>query len=269
MKKVFLILCVPLLIWGCAKQKPVDQTVIGIFTPFAYFPETVNQKVKEVKETNYLPMEREGKIVAGTPVSADVRDSIGWTGDFLAQFNESGFIVKISDLNEKGETTGDWVVENNPDFYINGKRIINDKTTTLLKIKKLEDGMYGFEVFDSETDTLQNKIGMKFKDRNKYDYIQLYNYKGEPEGKFTYTYDDSGYLTGFTYSLADTVRSGSNFIINEKGFFKTQESFNKSRNTSKTYNYEYEYDDTGNWIKSIAYNNDKPIIVSLREYVYY
>lgn len=268
MKKLISFFCTVLLIWGCNNQKPVEKTIIGMFTPYTYFPETINKKVKEVKETNYFPVVKEGKIEAGTPLTAADRDSIGWTGDFIVQFGESGLAEKVSDLNENGEKTADWIIENNSVYYTNAKRMVNDEVTFLDKIKKLDDNVYQFEVFNPQTDTLINKVEVKLGDDNMYEYVQWYNLKGEPTTKYTYTYDPAGQMTGFTYSRNDTIRGGMNFTQNDNGFCKTQETYNKTRGTSELYSYEYEYDDAGNWIKNVAYKNDKPVVVSLREYTY-
>lgn len=269
MKKLMLILCVAPLIWSCTNQKPVEKTVIGMFTPYTYFPETVNNRVKEVKETNYLPMEKGGKIEAGNHLTKAERDSIGWTGDFMVQFNEKGFAEKVDDLNENGENTSSWIIENNSIFYTTAKRQKNDTLTHLEKIKKLNTGEYQFDIFNPKTDTLFSKAILKFGSNNQYQYLQWYNFKGDPTGKYEYTYDISGHLTGFTVSRADTIRGGMNFTYNDYGFFKTQETYSKTRGTSEIVSYEYEYDNNGNWVKNVAYKNEKPVIVTLREYTYY
>lgn len=269
MKKLLLILCVPLLFWNCSNQKPTEKTIIGMFTPYTYFPETVNKKVKTIKETNYLPSENAGKIEAGEQLTTAMRDSINWTGDFLVQFNISGLVEKVSNLDESGKVTGVWDINSDSVFYTNAKRFVNDSLAILEKIKKEKDGVYQLEIFNPNTDTLWSKAEVKFADINKYEYIQWYNYKGEPTNKLLYTYDTMGNLTGYTVSREDTIRGGMNFTTNEYGFMKTQETYNKTQETSEIYNYEYEYDESGNWIKNVAYKDDKPVIVTLREYTYY
>ena len=269
MKKLLLILCVTLLFCSCSNQKPTEKTVIGMFTPYTYFPETVNKKVKAVKETNYLPSEKAGKIETGEHLTAAMRDSINWTGDFMVQFDKSGLAEKVSNLDESGKVTGVWDIMSDSVFYTNAKRSVNDSLTVLEKIKKEKDGSYLFEIFNPIADTLWSKAVIKFADNTRYEYIQWHNYKGEPTNKFLYTYDPNGNLISYTVSRKDTVRGGMNFTCNEHGFIKTQETYNKIRETSDMYNYEYEYDDAGNWVKNVAYKNEKPVVVTLREYTYY
>lgn len=269
MKKLIFIFSVTLLNWGCSNQKPVEKTVIGLFTPYSYFPETINKKVREVKETNYLPVEKNGKIEAGNPLTAADKDSINWTNDFIVRFNELGLAEKVTDLNEKGEATGTWDIKTELGYYISAKRVVKDSVIVMNKITHQNGQNYRIEVLDPVLDTLRNKLEIEFNADKKYGSLQWFNYKGIPTFKYNYSYDPEGNLSGYEVSRNDSIRGGMNFTHNEKGFVKTQETFSKIRGTSELFSYEYEYDEAGNWIKCIAYTNNKPYVVGLREYTYY
>jgi hypothetical protein len=269
MKKLIAFLFIVYLFIQCSDNKEVEKTVIGMFTPYTYFPETVNKKVREVKETNYLPLIKEGRIEAGKPLTNADRDSLKWTNDFTVQFNESGFAEKEFDLDEKGKITGSWVFEVGSDFYKTAHRTINESAVILERVKKLNNNIFQFDIIDPQTDTLRSKIVVEFGKKNKYKQLQWYNYKGEPTVKYDYSHDSEGHLIGFTVSINDTIRSGMNFTINENGFFETQEVYDKIKRTSLLTSYEYEYDNAGNWIKNVSNVDGKPHIVTLREYTYY
>lgn len=269
MKKLIFIFCVSLLNWGCTSQKPVEKTVIGLFTPYSYFPETINKKVKEIKETNYLPVEKEGKIEAGNQLSATERDSINWTNDFTVSFNELGLAEKVTDLNEKGEITGTWEIQTQLGYYISAKRVVKDSVIIMNKITHQNDQNCRIEVFDPLMDTLRSKLEIEFNADKKYVSLQWFNNKGIPTFTYNYSYDPEGNLSGYTVLRNDSIRGGMNFKYNEKGFVQTQETYSKIRGTSELFNYEYEYDDAGNWIKCVAYTNNKAYVVGLREYTYF
>ncbi|MCY1721132.1 hypothetical protein OU798_12310 [Prolixibacteraceae bacterium Z1-6] len=269
MKKPVFIFCAFLFCLACSQEKPIEKTIVGMFTPYTYFPEVLNGKLMEVTETNFFPIEKEGKIETGIPLSIAARDSINWTNDFKVQFNASGLAEKSITLGDNGEILGSWEISSDDNFYTSAQRLRQDSITIKETISKVENGTYKIELFDPLTDTLRNYLLIQLNDDNTYLNLQWYNVKGEPTFRYDYQYDEEGEFSGYTFSRADTVRGGMNFTRNDQGFMKDQEVYNTDRGTSETTSYEYEYDTTGNWTKCVAYQNQKPYMVALREYKYY
>uniref|UniRef100_UPI0032165745 hypothetical protein n=1 Tax=uncultured Draconibacterium sp. TaxID=1573823 RepID=UPI0032165745 len=269
MKKLLSIFCAFLLCLACSQEKPIEKTTIGMFTPYTYFPEVVNGKVMEVTETNFLPVKKEDKIEAGIPLSIAARDSINWTNDFKVQFNTSGLAEKTVTFGDNGEILSSWEISSNDNFYTSAKRIVKDSLTHKETISETKMGTYKIEIFDPVTDTLRNYLLIDLNNDKAYLNIQWQNSKGDLTYRYDYIYDDAGQFAGYKVSRADTVLGGMNFTRNEQGFMKDQEVYNSANETSETTIYEYEYDTNGNWIKCVAYQNQKPYMVALREYKYY
>lgn len=270
MKKLVSLVCVLLMFLSCSQEKPVvEKTIIGMYTPYNYFPETVNGKVMEMTETNYFPAEKEGLVEPGLPLTTAARDSISWTPDFTVHISTSGLVEKMTLIGDNGEITGTWEVGNDGSFYTDARWLKNDTVMVKNRITQLDSGVYQFEALDPVLDTLRGKAVFKFNEANNYQSIQWYNFKGEKTSLFNYTYNDEGMLSSYNVTRADTVRGGMNFSRNEQGIMIQQEVFNSIKGTSETTSYEYEYDDAGNWTKCVAYQNEKPFMVAVREYKYY
>lgn len=269
MKTIILAFCVTILCVSCSDDQPVEKTVVGMFTPYGAFPEKVNKKVKEIRETNFWPVEKDGKIEAGSRLTEAARDTLNWTGNFSIQFNESGLAQKVIEFDENEEPLATWEITNESDFYKSAKRIENDTVVYLQEITKLNDSTYRFEVIDAQTDTTLNSAVAEMDENFNYKSFQFFNSKGEPTSKVEYSYDTSNHLAGYSVTRNDTLRSGMNFTFNNKGFIETQETYNKANDTSALFRYEYEYDNADNWVKSVAIANGKPFMVSIREYLYY
>ena len=222
MKKSFLLFCVVILCISCSDNKPDEKTVIGMFTPYEFFSETVNGKVKEIRETNFFPVEKEGKIEAGTRLTDTDHDSLRWTPDFIVKFNEYGQSDIVNHLNENDEITESWIITNGADYPVSAKFLRKDSLVYLNEITKINDNSYQWDIINPETDTLRSRVIMEYDIDNNFKNLNWYNSKGEPLSKYEWSYDTSGHLTGYTYSRKDTLRGGMKFTYNEKGFWETQ-----------------------------------------------
>lgn len=273
MKKIIALLFIALLFMQCSEKKaannPVEKTVIGLFTPYELMPEVLHKKVKEIKEMNFLPAERDGKIEAGARLTVAARDTLSWTRDFTVQFDESGLAENVYHINENDESYESWVIKNEAGYPAKTSFFIKDSIVGKQEIAKINEMSYQWNFFNPQTDTLKNSAVLELNENRNHKSLQFYNLKGEPTSKYEWMYNSSGQLTGFTVSRNDTIRTGMNFTYNPKGFWDTQESYNKITGESELYRYEYEYDDAGNWVKNVSYFDGKPYIVAIREYTYY
>ncbi len=268
MKTPFLVLCAAILCLGCSDNKPAEKTVVGLFTPYQYFPESVNGRVKEIKETNYFPVEKEGKIVAGVRLTRADLDSLNFTPDFIVRFNEFGLAESVDHLDENDDVFEYWKITNDSVYPVSAEFWIKDSIVNLSKITKIDENSYQWDIINPKTDTLRNRAILMYADKSLKN-LNWFSSSGKPLSSFEWTYDPSKHLTGYTYSSNDTVRGGMNFTFNERGLFEIQEIFNKITGKSDKIRYEYEYDNAGNWIKIVAFRDENPLIVGVREYKYY
>lgn len=269
MKKLICIICVLLCCLACSNEKAKEKTIVGNYTPYFTFPEVLNGNVMEITETSYLPLVKEGQIEVGEPLTIAARDSISWTNDFKVTFNPQGFAKESFTMGDNGEILYSWEINSDENYYTSAKRIVKDKVVHKETITKTDDGIFKIETFDPETDTLRSSLLITLNADKLFDNFRIRNFQGEPTYTYNYKYDGTGQLTGYTVSRADTLRGGMNFTHNPEGFMDKQEIFNANNETQSTTVYKYEYDTAGNWIKCVAYKDQEPIMVSLREYKYY
>ncbi len=266
---VFSVFLCALLITNCNSEKLNEKTVLGLFTPYDGFPETLNGKVKEVKELNYWAIESNGEITAGNPVTIADRDSISWTNDFIVSLDESGVVEKSTTINENGNAISYWEVKSEGGELISADRYENDTLRNKLTVVLKTETMNKMEVKDANADTLIYAYELEFDGNGNYSSVQLYNYRNEPTVKYEYNYSPEGYLSNYTWTRNDTIRGGMRFTHNDHGFAETQEVYSNITGASSLYNYEYKYDEMGNWIQVVASQENKPEIVAKRTYVYY
>jgi hypothetical protein len=271
MKKFIPVLLSILILTGCQLEKqPEEKTIIGSLTPYFFFPESLNGKVKEVKELNYWTVEKDGKISAGEPITIADRDSlIEWTNDFLLQFDESGSVEKIIYLDENDESFGQWEAINEGGKIKSANWIVKDTVRNYLNSVYKEGILHKMKRYRAKEDTLMSIVVFEFNEDGNFSTLQFYNFKNEPTNKYDYSYNPEGLISKYSWSRNDTIRGGMNFTYNQNGIVETQEVYNEVTGTSETYKYEYEFDELGNWINYVASKDNKPEAISTRSYVYY
>jgi len=268
-KNVFFIFVLTALIWSCSTpETQKEKTILGLYTPYGFFQETLNGRVKEVKEQNYWAIEKDGEIIAGKPVTIADRDSVNWTKDFIVNFNQSGLVEKSLTLDENEEVLGSWEVSNKDDLT-SAAWIEKDTIRNYFNTISKSESMSRMEYKNAIEDTLLNSLELEFDENGNYATLKFFNFKNEPTVTYVYSYSPEGFLNGYTWSRNDTIRGGMNFTTNQQGFTETQEVFNKMTGKSSLHKYEYEYDEMGNWIKYVAFSDNKPQIVAKRIYNYY
>ena len=272
MRTFFTVFFAVVLVIGCAPKKTEKvetHTTVGLFTPYRFFPETLNWQLKEVKEVNYWAVEKDGTVEVGAKITPEEYDSIRWTHNFTAEFKPNGELVQTVFPDEKDGLMNTWGVFYDGETAVGAEFMEGDTMTYSVKIIPKEGGNLNFETYRQPADTLLNTLEAIYDANKNYQSLQWYNFKSEPTFSYQYSYDEARNMTGFTGTRDDTVRNAMNFTYNEQGSAITQELINYTTG-EKTFNkYEYSYDENGNWIKCVAYQDDKPYIVAMRDYVYY
>ena len=259
------------LISACSspEQKPTAKTVVGIFTPYFFFPEALHGKVKTMKEVNYWANDDNGTITAGDRISVAARDSFQWTNDLEVHFDENGTIEKTVFLNEDDLPFGHWDA-----LIVDGKLtganwVVHDTTKSYVQISYSENGMSETRRFNSEPDTLLNRAEIKTNAKGQKESLQFYNSANKPGALFKFNYNMDGSLENYTVSRNDTIRGGMNFQYNDEGFTQSQEVYSYADSNRESYVYNYTYDDMGNWTSYTSYKDGKPVVVCKRNYTYY
>lgn len=251
------------------KEAPPAKTVLGVFTPYGFFPETLNGKVKTVKEVNYWANDSAGSITTGDRITIADRDTFNWTNDILVSFDQQGNIEKCVFLNENDEPFGEWDVKMENGKMVKASWVANDTTKNYVDITHPSDNTMEMKRFDGQTDTLRNWSKIEMDQDGHVLSVQFFSAENTPQNQFNFKYDPDGMLENYSVTRDDTVRGGMNFQYNDEGFTQSQEVYSTASDERETYVYNYTYDDQGNWISYTGYKDGEPVVIAKRTYNYY
>ncbi|MBN1132088.1 MAG: hypothetical protein JXR52_10380 [Bacteroidales bacterium] len=265
-----LLFVVVMLATGCPQPEPeVHQVEMGLYTPYWTMPEILKGKVKEVVEKNYWAVEEDGKYVKGERLSVAARDTFGWTLDFVATFDENGNILKCKTIDENDE-----VIDINSLVVKDGKitsvEYIKEDTVRLVAKSTYNDEgvLTKIERFRMPEDTLNIKAMLVRDENGNVVEWQFYNSDEELTSKYIFTVNQEGRNTGYKfYNKEGIVTFEQKITYNDKGFMTRLVMVNRDGVESVS-EYEYEYDEMGNWIKAIA-SEEVERVIEEREITYY
>ncbi len=270
-KLAFLLLLGASMLTACKEKEQEKTTALFYFTPYSDFPEYLKGQLKSVKESNYWAIEKDGQVVPGELITQKERDSLNWSSDFIAYFNEAGVPSRVDYV------TYDWKINS---WVID----IADNLMTKATWIKLDTPRYYFkQVYDASrnhtestgyrygTDTLIQKVTLTYDQNGKNNAVNYFNYKGELTARINYIWNEKSLVSELnSYNASDSLTSETKIEYNENGFYTRAEYRDGKGNTTSTYKLEYnEYDDRGNWIAASIYKDGKLTFYCKREYVYY
>ena len=270
MNKIFpMLFVVMILATGCPQPEPeVHKTEFGLFTPYAFFPEILNGKVKEVVEKNYIGIEEEGKIIKGERLTVAARDSISWTNDFKVVYDEAGNVLKSILLDENDENIQKSKSTIEDGRVIKNESIRDDTLNAYTSITYDEAGQVSkIERFGLPADTLLWSVRLLSDENGNFKEWHWTDWSRSPSGKHIFTVNQEGLRTGFKFYNKDgEVALEQAFTYNEMGFLTKQVITTEEEESVSEY--EYDYDEKNNWIKVIATTNGQTIVTE-RTYTYF
>jgi hypothetical protein len=262
---------VMILATGCPQPEPeIHQVEIGLFTPYNFFPETLNGKVKTVIERNFLGVEQDGKIIKGERLTVAARDTIGWTNDFSLTYDEDGNLIESALIDENDE-----VIDSNQLTVEEGKIVKsvytkNDTVRNYALLSYDEAGhLVKVEQFRMPADTLAWSAQLLSDDQGNFLEWRFMDYKGDPTTKYIFTVNQDGRRTGYTFYNKEGEKAfEQQYTYNDMGYMSRQVLIDKE---GKEYvsEYEYEYDEMNNWIKTIGKTSYGPTVVEERTITYF
>jgi hypothetical protein len=258
-------------LYGCQNpESKIQTTELGIYTPYALFPETLKGPVMKLTEKNFIAIKKDGKWIESERLDSMARDTIGWTDDFIVQFDPEGKIIQ-SDLIKANDDVFSTMVNKYTKGKVVSTQTQNDKGkiikhTTLIELDE-NDIPVSFKRYMDDTDSLQFSLQASTDEDGNYLFWEFYNAEGEATGYYSFIYDNEK-KSGFRYINAegDTTMT-QKFEFDDKGSVIKQTIISKDGSEEET-EYTYEYDNFGNWIKVYAKSSNVNII-SEREIVYY
>jgi hypothetical protein len=273
MKKViFLSLTIALIIGSCAKNKPIETTVLGMWTDYYLIPNTLKGKIKEIKELNYWAIEKDGKIIKGELMTKKDLDSVVSTQNFIAYFDDKGTLTKYDLLDR------DSVIQSHIGTIENGKCIRWDyklKDSTYYYIIPEYDNLgylIGATGYRPLLDTLVNKLIVAHDNKGNFTKFEYFNYKNQKTGYHVCSLDEKGnYIEAKYFNKADSLASDMTNIYDDNGSIIKQQVVTEKPKSTVIWDYkDLKLDDHSNVIEYYAnIDNGKYKIVVERSYIYY
>jgi hypothetical protein len=272
MKRLILpIFCIAILA-GCTMQKkPETTTELSHFTPYGYTPEFLKGQVKSVEQRSYWTTEQDGKYLQGDLITRKERDSIGWTDDFIAYFDSMGIANRIEYLDDEGKPYGYWVIQCSDGKRTGAQWFQGDSSSSYWKYTYDDSGnLTRGERFRLGADTLLNGGNIKSIKDWQVTSVQWYNNKREPGNTIARELNDMGLVTQLeTRNPEGKVISWWKYNYDENGL---NTGFTGMSSDSTMYNVETKYtdfDDMGNWLKMVSFEDGKLAGMDVRTIVYY
>lgn len=274
-KLVFLFFSLIFIMTGCKNKKTTEYTVLGQYTfvQNSGTPEKLVGKVEKVTQRSYWAIPDGDTFKKGNPITDKERDSIGFFPNCETTFDKSGDPVSCNWLyaNNKSIRRYEMFKENN--ILTLAKLYYNDTLGKYEKIRHNADGdIIEKTIFSAGVDTLLYTYTYKFSMNRDTEILQLYDYKGIPSTKRIAAIDKDGkYLCYTIYYEDGTYMRGQEFKYNEKGnsvemiYYEDK----KENVTEHLYLSPVEYDQKGNFIKSIVKNNKGIVSIVERTYTYF
>lgn len=257
---------------GCKEKKSTDYTRVGDFTPFMNFQEKLKGKVESVIEKGYWAIPEGETYAKGAKVTKHELDSVGWTYDFKAMYDEGGELVSCITTDENDGIITRWEFKAVEGLTSRGEYSIRDTVRRYAIITGGGDGFSKlFEIFDSATDTLIQKAERTGKYLSDTLRIKYSNSRGEFIFTDLLAFDDLGLMPYAVRIGPDGTFIGGIMIkFNENGFMSETSFLDGEKKITGTNQFSYEYDNRGNWVKVICKDPATgTTMVSERSYKYY
>jgi hypothetical protein len=271
-KIISLSLIIYLITGSCTDNKPVETTVLGMWTDYYLIPNKLKGKVKDIKEINYWATAKEGKIEKGELMTRKDLDSVGSTPNLAAYFDDKGTLTRYDILD--GET----VYQSRIGTMENGRCIRWDyklkDSTSYYVIPQYDSLGYLVGATGSRpiVDTLVNKLVIKHDASGNYTRFEYFNYKNQKTGYHVISLDEKGnYIEAKYYNKSDSLAFTSINTYDNTGNLIKQQTLVEDPESVSIWDYkDIKFDDHGNWIESyVDIDSGKYKIFAERTYIDY
>ena len=251
-------------------QELPPQTILGDYTPYVVFNETLNGRLKSVEEINYWAIKTDNGITKGPVITSHERDSLQWSNDFVATFNENGILTQNTYSNGD-DLLGKWVVENDNTkiskaFYYKNDTLWRYDTYTFD-----ESGFPQTQILNYPVDSIKRTL--KFVNDSLGNWHKLKYFDDEENLKriYTCTRDKKHRITKeYVFNQKDSLLMTMESSYNEHGFYNLSRSSYGLNEASMVVKVDYTaYDHMKNWTNANITINDSIFVICDRIYEYY
>jgi len=261
MKKLYLLLAAIIMVFSTCKapvQEPEKKstTVVQHYTFFNTYPLFLNGKVKTVKYRTYWPVNNDGIIEKGALMTKEERDSLKFSYDFIAYYNEDGILEKSETL-DGDKVLSYWETTIEGQFIKDAKFYKNDTVRYIHKLEYDENSfMIAADNYRGVVDTLISRFEFISNEDGFMTEAKVIK-KGELAFKYVFILDENNrYMEQKNYNKDDSLIFHLTSKYNDKGFIEGWETLVSAKNAGNKAKNEYTaFDDKGNWTSLNYYLN--------------
>ncbi len=250
--------------------EPHPQTTLGAYTPYYVFSETLNGQLKSVEEINYWAIKTNDGLTKGFIITSNERDSLQWSNDFVATFNENGMITQNTYSNGD-DLISKWVVEIDNEKISKAFYYINDTLWRYDTYNFDESGFPQSQILNYPVDS--TKRTLKFVNDSLGNWHKITYFDAEDNLKRIYTCirDTKHRITKeYMFDQNDSLLMTMESSYNEYGFYDLSRSSYGLNEDSMIVKVDYTaYDHMKNWTSANITINDSILLICERIYEYY
>jgi hypothetical protein len=272
MKKLILLLAlIVFAVASCKEKKPTEYTILGDYTAYSTYMERLNGKVASVIETNYWAVPEDKTYIKGNKITEKELDSLNYTSDFEAKFDEAGDLVSCTAIDENKKAVWKWELIKDNNVYTTANYTYLDTLRGHQKLECNENGeIIKVSQYPADADTIFNWNTQEKTSGKDTIITQWYDYKGNPTSKVLNLYNNLGQFTGYqSYNNDGTLRGASEIVYNDHGLASQITFFDKEKKQTTVNHFTYEYDKMGNWVKVICKDDAGFALIAERVYTYF
>jgi len=269
-----------ILLLGCAAKKKTDLQNLSL-----------NGKVKQMMEFQYIAVEKFGKVEKGDPYRSD-----GW--DKVMDFNEQGNYTKITYSDSYGNEVGytDYLYDSKQELFAeqhydseggfsSRSEYSYDEKKRVSQIIRINsgDGLSGSTLIDYDdkenivAESSYNSRGKLLRketrkiDKNGFPVeTKIYNGENSLVNHRKETFNNKGLRTDFIALSPDgDILMKVVFKYDKKENLILQEGVDEKGEAFLPKRYEYDFDKQGNWTRRVEYTGEKATSVQERHFEYY
>jgi hypothetical protein len=226
--------------------------------------------VKEMKQSNYLAGEENGKAVKIRVLTTEDRKTAPSGRDYFEEYDQYGIILKEGVLDEKGNLLEYWDVDTDSGKILQAFYYVNDILRNDIKVKYEGNNLAETNYYQPGTNILVKGIKYEYDESGNRTKFKFINSANMVISYNIYDYNMQGLVESLkAYNRAGVMTAIYTYTYNSKGHRITQHQETFADGDKRDYRFEYEFDKTGNYIKMVYYKDNKPLIYRERQIKYY
>ena len=252
-----------------SQEAPDSFSLNHNFAP--YVDGKLNGKIEKMSEKMYWGVADGDIIKTGSLITSKEADSLGWGYTYEVTFDRVGNLLNCRYFDENNKYLGGYHFFRKNNLLDSAIKDWRDETYVYEKLICNEKGwLIGASGYNANADTLLYSWTKHFSKAGDTIEYRYFNNKGDLSVKVVNLYNEKGQLISYdSYDNDGVLFSASKLFYNDKGKISAATNFNKFKKKVRAFNKTYEYDLTGNWVRSVSTDQNGYIAIAERTYSYF